>query len=554
MDAVRRLGSADAVRRLWAKDGSLFSGDPAVQAEAGQRLGWLGLASAQDPVGTAARDLAVIAEQNLVEDFVLLGMGGSSLAPLVIAQVLADAPAHPRLHVLDTTAPATVLDALEQLDPLSTWVIVSSKSGTTVEPLSLYAVFREWMEGRVVSEPAGRHFLAVTDADSPLDALARDEGFRAVFHAPPDVGGRYSALTPFGLVPAQLVQADTTALLASARKMESRCRAESKDNPGALLAAFAIDSFEAGRDKLTLATSDRLRAFGLWVEQLIAESTGKHGTGIVPVLETAPDIPTGFGPDRAVVVLRFEDDDKLASWAAVARDEGSPVHEIVVTDPVEIGGEFVRWEVATALIGHLLGIDPFDQPNVAEAKAATTAILEGRQHAPAPAFTVNGGIEVTYGGPLRVPAAHPALAEALDPLLDSMNAGDYLALLVYLPEIDDLLEPLRQAAHAVETATGHAVCFELGPRYLHSTGQLHKGGPDEGVFLMVTARAEEDLAIPGKPFDVAALWRAQAEGDLATLAAHGRRVVRVDLAGAEARLVRPVAETLSAVARSAIKA
>ena len=554
MDAMQRLEAADAVRRLWAKDGTLFTDEPEAQARAGQWLGWLGLASAADPVGTEARDLAVIAEQNLVDDFVLLGMGGSSLAPLVISRILADAPAHPRLHVLDTTAPAVVLDVLEQLEGLSTWVIVSSKSGTTIEPLSLYAVFREWMEGRVVDEPAGRHFLAVTDAGSSLDRLAREEGFRTVFHAPPDVGGRYSALTPFGLVPAQLVRADTTALVESARRMEALCRASGGGNPGAALAAFAIDAREAGRDKLTLATSDRLRPFGLWVEQLIAESTGKHGTGIVPVLETTPQIPTGFRADRAVVVFRFEDDDKLASWADVARDEGSPVHEIVITDPVEIGGEFVRWETATALVGHLLGIDPFDQPNVAEAKEATSAIIEGRQHAPAPAFSVNGDIEVTYGGPLKTPAAHPALAEALDPLLDSMKAGDYLAMLVYLPEREDLLQPLRQAGRVVEAATGRAVCFELGPRYLHSTGQLHKGGADEGAFLMITAHSEEDLAIPGKPYSVAALWRAQAAGDLATLAAHGRRVMRVDLARPEQHLVRSVADTLSAVARSAIKA
>jgi transaldolase / glucose-6-phosphate isomerase len=553
MDAMQRLTRADAVRRLWAKDAALFSDDAGCQALVAQRLGWLGLASAEDPVGVEARDLAVIGEQNLISDFVLLGMGGSSLAPLVISRILAHGPRHPRLHVLDTTAPATVLETLDSLDATTTWVIVSSKSGTTIEPLSLYAVFRKWMEDRIVDEPAGRHFIAVTDPDSALEAFAREEGFRAVFNAPYDVGGRYSALTPFGLVPAELVRADTTALIDAARHMEDHCRRAPKDNPGARLAAFAMDAFDAGRDKLTLVTSKMLEPFGLWVEQLIAESTGKHGTGLVPVLETKPQIPTGFGSDRCVVVLRFEEDDVLASWADIARDEGSAVHEIVVTDPIEIGGEFVRWEIATALIGHLLGIDPFDQPNVAEAKASTTAILEGRQHAPAPAFTVDEA-EVTYGGPLKAPAAHPALAEALDPLLDSMRPRDYFAMLVYLPEKDELLEPLREAGRSVESATGHAVCLELGPRYLHSTGQLHKGGPDEGVFLLITAQPDADLAIPGRPFDLAALWRAQAEGDLAALAAHGRRVVRVDLPSAETGIVRSLAETLSAVARSAVRA
>jgi transaldolase/glucose-6-phosphate isomerase len=252
-------------------------------------------------------------------------------------------------------------------------------------------------------------------------------------------------------------------------------------------------------------------------------------------------------------VLRFEDDDLRASWADVARDKGSPVYEIVIAEASEIGGEFVRWEVATALVGVLLGIDPFDEPNVAEAKAATSAILDGRKRAPAPAFSVDD-IAVTYGGPLKPPAGPPALAEALDPLLDSLKPGDYLAMLVYLPESDALFEPLRMAAKTVSFATQHAVCLELGPRYLHSTGQLHKGGPDEGAFLMITAHASADLAIPGKRFDMATLWRAQAEGDLATLTAHRRRVVRLDLPSIDVDVVRGLADTLSAVAQSAFGA
>lgn len=552
-DAMRHLRDAHAIDRLWARDATLFSNDPTVQAIVADRLGWLGLASAEDPMGAGIRGLAASARQAGVTDLVLLGMGGSSLAPLVISRILASGPEHPHLHVLDTTAPATILRVLEELDAAHTWVMVSSKSGTTIEPLSLYAVFCDWLEARLVAEPVGRHFVAVTDPDTPLAVLAAQKGFRAVISAQSDVGGRYSALTPFGLAPAAVIGADTAAMLASARKMERLCRTEAELNPGAHLAAFVVDNAVARRDKLTLVSSPKLEPFGLWVEQLIAESTGKQGTGIVPVLETSPSIPTGLSPDRAVVVLRFEDDDLRASWADVARDEGSPVYEIVIAEASEIGGEFVRWEVATALVGVLLRIDPFDEPNVAEAKAATSAILDGRKRAPAPAFSVDD-IAVTYGGPLKPPAGPPALAEALDPLLDSLKPGDYLAMLVYLPESDALFEPLRMAAKTVSFATQHAVCLELGPRYLHSTGQLHKGGPDEGAFLMITAHASADLAIPGKRFDMATLWRAQAEGDLATLTAHRRRVVRLDLPSIDVDVVRGLADTLSAVAQSAFGA
>lgn len=553
MDAMHRLTEADAVRRLWDKDATLFTDDAACAAQVVDRLGWLGLASAEDPVGAQVRELAKAAEDDRMTDLVLLGMGGSSLAPLVISRIMGAGPGHPRLHVLDTTAPGTVLDTLGGLDPARTWVLVSSKSGTTIEPLSLYAVFRRWLDDALVAEPAGAHFVAVTDPGTPLETMAREQGFRAVVHAQTDVGGRYSALTPFGLVPAQLLRTDTAAMLDSAERMEALCRRPATQNPAAVLAAFAIDGFESGRDKLTLVASETLLPFGLWVEQLIAESTGKHGTGVVPVLERRPRIPTAFGPDRAVVVLRYEDDDMLADWAGIAAEEGAPVHELVITDPADIGGEFVRWEVATALIGHLLGIDPFDQPNVAEAKAATSAVLDGSTAPLTPAFEVDA-VHVTYGGPLAAPAAHPALAEALDPVIDSLRAGDYVALLVYLPEREELLAPLTRAADAVEAATGHAVCVELGPRYLHSTGQLHKGGADEGVFVMITARASEDLEVPGRPFGMAALWRAQAAGDLATLAAHGRRVVRLDLPGADTASVVSLADTLSAVALNGTRA
>jgi hypothetical protein len=265
------------------------------------------------------------------------------------------------------------------------------------------------------------------------------------------------------------------------------------------------------------------------------------------VLEPKPAIPTGFNADRAVVVLRYEDDDLLASWAGLASEEGSPVHEIVVSRPTDLGGEFVRWEVATALMGFLLGIDPFDQPNVAEAKAATGGILDGSSKPPAPAFVVDGA-EVTFGGPLTPPVEPPALAEALEPLIDSLRPGDYLAILAYLPERAELFDPLAAAAKATGMATARAVCLELGPRYLHSTGQLHKGGGDNGVFLQLTGGAGgEELPIPGEKYGFGVLCRAQAIGDYESLAKRNRRAVSIDLGSDIDRGLRDLTETLKSV-------
>jgi hypothetical protein len=350
----------------------------------------------------------------------------------------------------------------------------------------------------------------------------------------------------FGLAPAALMGVDLPAIIARAQAMEERCAAPEHENPGALLAAWMADAWAAGDDKLTLVFSERLRPFGLWIEQLVAESLGKNGIGIVPVIEYEPALPTGYGHDRAVVVTRFGADNELASWSREVAPE-HPVFEITVADVFDLGAEFVRWEHAVALAGFLLDVNPFDEPNVTEAKQATTAILEGGARSVPKAQWDLGGTWVTFAGALEPPPVEPAApAGAVRSAVAALTPGDYIALLVYAPEDDARFAPLRDAAVRLARQTGHAVCLEVGPRYLHSTGQLHKGGPDTGVFILVTARDRADLAVPGKPFTLAALHRAQAEGDLVTLARHGRRVLRLDLPSSDAAQMSRLANDLIA--------
>lgn len=541
MSALDRLIEADAVRRLWAKDGSLFSRDPKVAVEVEALLGWVGLAPSAAAAAPALAEAADAARASGITDIVLLGMGGSSLAPLVLGGVLGGAEGAPRLHVLDTTSPYAVLRTIEKLWPSSTLVVVSSKSGGTIEPNSLYAVFRQWAE-ELLGDEAGSHFVAITDPGSSLDALARAEGFAAVFAGLPDVGGRFSALSAFGIVPASLAGVDVARLAAGAQAMEEACRADASENPAARLAAWMADALEAGRDKLTFLASEPLAPFGLWVEQLVAESTGKDETGIVPVLELAPGDARAWGGDRMLFVMRTPFDNDLASVAARAPGD-TPVLEVIVEDPYALGAEFVRWEFATALLGHLMGVNPFDQPNVAEAKSATAAILDGTLSVPEPTLHL-GDIAITTSLPSASAEGAGTLAAAFDALLAGADTGSYLAVLAYLPEDREIVGPLSEAVAALAASRHMACTLEIGPRYLHSTGQLHKAGPPTGRFIVVTARDEAVVVVPGRRYTLNALIRAQAEGDFVTLATRGLPVVLVDLPQPAHGPVRLLAETL----------
>ncbi len=549
MGALERLEELDAVRRLRERDASLFSDDLDMRIPIMQRLGWTDLAEKAPGRFALLDGLAEALRSEGTTDLLLLGMGGSSLAPLVMERIIGSAEGSPRLHVLDTTSPVQVTELLATLDRESTYAIIASKSGSTIEPLSLYAIVHAWLTADgMTRREAGRRFIVITDPGSPLEKLRQRDLMRTTLTGPATVGGRYSALSMFGLAPAAMIGIHLPSLVMRAQAMERACSAPVAENPAALLAGWLAESWEAGRDKLTLVASDRYRPFGLWVEQLVAESLGKNGRGIVPVIESKTPAPADLGGDRAVVVIRFGDDAALADWSRqVAADH--PVFELTVTDVFDVGAEFVRWEYAVALTGVLLDVNPFDELAVTEAKTATKAILDGGASEVPPASLDLDGTWITYAGGFELPDVQPLdRASALAGATDAAAEGDYIALLVYAPDDEQRLAPLRAACSKLSAATGRAVCLELGPRYLHSTGQLHKGGPNNGVFILVTARDREDLEIPGKRFTMAALHRAQAEGDLVTLARHHRRVLRLDLPSTSVESLAALAADIEAAA------
>ena len=543
MDALTRLSDLDATARLRAHDASLF-GTSAEDVElAAKSLGWTRLARTSDEIVAQVDRLVRDMRQSGLTDVVLLGMGGSSLAALVLGDVLG-ADSDVRLHVLDTTCPHTIDDAIVDLAPATTAYLVSSKSGGTIEPNSLYAVFREVADGALGRQAGGRQFIALTDPGSPLEAAAASGGFRALVSTPQNVGGRFSALTPFGLVPAALLGVDTAELLRRAANTESACDLPTAENPAALLAAFIADAHDAGHDKLTIVASPALRNFGLWIEQLVAESLGKEGTGVVPVVELAEDFPQGYGGDRAVVVVRFADDKRLTEWVPRLATS-APVYELTLRDGYDIGAQFSLWEHAVALLGPLFGVNPFGQPDVQSAKDATNSVLAGTLSAPESTACSADGTLLTYAGGLPDPGhVEPSLGTTIGHALAALRPKDYLALLAYLPDDAQLLAPLVSAVPRLSAATGAAVTLELGPRYLHSTGQLHKGGPNTGVFVVVTTRDAADAPVPGRPWGLRTLFRAQAEGDIATLVSASRRVLHVDLADSGADTIERLAHAL----------
>ncbi len=543
MSAIERLVADDAVRRLTERDPSLYTDQLDMRQAITHRLGWTDLAQRAPSRIPLAENLARQVVEEGATDVVLLGMGGSSLTALVFAQVLGSAEGMPQLHVMDTTDPSAVLGLLERLDRRSTYFLLSSKSGTTIEPLSLYRIFRQWMDDELGRPAAGRHFIAITDPGSPLEELRRHDVMRQAVAAPANVGGRFSALSVFGLVPAAMLGADLSAIVGKALEMETACSLPAEENPGASLAAWIADAHADGRDKLTLVISQPYASFGLWVEQLVAESTGKHGVGVVPIIDYAAAAPESYGPDRAFVTMGSAQDAKLEEFATAQAAAGAPTFEITLDGPEDIGAEFVRWEFAVAFLGHLLSINPFDEPNVSEAKEATAAVLAGQKDVPRPVADIDE-FAVTYSGALSGAAAPADLSTAFAPIVAGLQPGDYLAVLAYLPDTNEYLSPLRHALTEISSSARLATCLELGPRYLHSTGQLHKGGADNGLFVVLTMQDSGDLEIPGSTYTLGELYRAQAEGDLVTLASLERRVMRLHIAGADPASTKRVGEAM----------
>jgi hypothetical protein len=466
----------------------------------------------------------------------LLGMGGSSLCAEVLRSVFGIADGHPELFVLDTTDERTITAAASRMNPSRTWFLVASKSGGTVEVASMERFFWDRMTV-VLGDATGRHFVAITDPGTALQQLAESRRYREVFINPPDIGGRFSALSLFGLVPSAIIGAPVGDILAGGRDMADGCRQENHANAGLELGAFIGAAVKNGRDKLTVALSPTLASLGLWIEQLVAESTGKHGTGALPVVDEPLGRPDDYGNDRAFVAVATErdapDDDRLAALEAA----GHPV--LRLTTRVDgLGAEFFRWEFATAVAGAALGINPFDEPNVSEAKEKTKALLAayaktGALPEPAPAAT-GGGVSV-YSS--RFAGASPS--DVLAWMIRSISPGNYLAFLSYLPPGSDIEAAVAQVRSAIRSRTRAASTFGVGPRYLHSTGQYHKGGPDTALAVVITADDETETAIPGAEYSFSVLKRAQALGDVETLEAHTRPTIRIHVKDADsaARIV-----------------
>jgi transaldolase / glucose-6-phosphate isomerase len=503
VERVARAHAEDVGRRIWRKDDTLWG--PAGQPEVANRLGWL---TVTDAMEEALEDLQAFADEARdagTTDVVLLGMGGSSLAPEVLRRSFGDRSARPRLHVLDSTDAGAVLTVQEAVDLDHTLFLVSTKSGGTIETLSLFEHF--WS-----LRSDGDAFVAITDHGSGLEALARERGFRRTFLNDPDIGGRYSALSYFGLVPAALMGADVAGLLHAAGVAEHNCQSfTSGDVSSGLWLGLAWGELAGhGRDKLTYVVDEPLSSFGLWVEQLIAESTGKHGKGIVPIVDEPLAGPEAYGDDRIFLHLRNEDapDEETDARVAALREAGHAVIVRRTAGPEDLGRLFFFAEFATATAGWVLEINPFDQPNVQEAKDQTKRALDDDAQ-----------------------AQPDAGDDELRALLDGLAPPHYFAVMGYVEPSEAFDAAVAELRATIRDATKAATTFGYGPRFLHSTGQLHKGGPPTGRFLQVVHDSGSDIEVPGKPYTFTRLKHAQAIGDLETLRAHGLPAERVTLSG-----------------------
>lgn len=510
--AKAQLSASHAVERMWAQDYRLWKPDP---TDITNRLGWLTIIEYMKDRTEELRTFAASAKKRGIRDVVLLGMGGSSLGPEVLRATFGPSPGFPRLWVLDSTVPGWVRQFTQAIDPARSLFILASKSGGTIEVMSLFAHFWELVH-QTRGNQGGEQFLAITDPGTGLEKLAAEHQFWRIFTNPPDIGGRYSVLSYFGLVPAALMGVDVARLLTRATAMAQACRSQlsSGANPGADLGASMASLAQAGRNKITLIASPQITTFGLWAEQLLAESTGKEGTGLIPVANEPMVSPTAYGTDRLFIYLRLKGDEnrQLDRQVAGLARQGHPILTLALQDRYDLAAEFFRWEVATALAGHLLGIHPFDQPNVQESKDNTARVLET--------------IQSTGRLPKQATATS---AQAASQLKRQCQPGAYVAILAYTTpssKMEQAIRSLRRALvshHHVTTTAGY------GPRYLHSTGQLHKGGPAIGIFLQLVDPMIPDLSIPGKPFTFRTLAQAQAAGDIQALHGHAQQAIRLPL-------------------------
>jgi glucose-6-phosphate isomerase len=527
------------VDRFWKKDPGLWTRDGEEQW-----MGWIDIVERQQKDLASLAELGGDVKSANFESALLLGMGGSSLCPEVLAKTFGQQPGFPELHVVDSTDPAQVKAACDDLNLGETLVIVASKSGSTLEPNILKQFFFDQMQRAVGAEETGSHFIAITDPGSKMEQVAKSDDFRSIFYGDPEIGGRYSALSNFGVVAATVAGLDVQKLLNEAAKAVAGAKLPVAENPGVQLGLILGAAANAGRDKVTILTSPEIADLGAWLEQLIAESTGKQGKGITPVDREAIGAPDVYGKDRVFAYVRLKGTAAASQDAKVAALEaaGQPVVYFEIADLYEIFGQFFTWEIATAVAGSVMGINPFNQPDVESAKVETRALtseyektgklpertpfLSGRDDKMVP-FALYA--TDAYAAKLKAAAPSATLSGVLRAHLDQLGAGDYFATVAFLPMFAQHEAAIQQFRHKVRDSKRVATCMGFGPRFLHSTGQDYKGGPNTGVFLQITADHANDLDIPGQKYSFGVVIDAQAAGDLAVLESRGRRALRVHL-------------------------
>jgi glucose-6-phosphate isomerase len=541
---LKAIQGKDLLKRLWKHDHTVWKSEP---DEIANRLGWLHVPAEMKEAVPELKKFADEIRESGFQYVVLLGMGGSSLAPDVFQTTFGSADRTPELFVLDSTDPGAILNLLEKIDLTKTVFIVSTKSGSTVETLSLFKFMYTKIAKAVGVDQAGTHFIAVTDPGSNLEKLANKYRFRRTFLNNPDIGGRYSALSYFGMVPAALMGMDIDALLDRALSV-ARVSSEN-DNvdeiPAVKLGVVLGELAKVGRDKLTFILSPDIESFGDWVEQLLAESTGKEGKGILPVVGEVLAAPQTYGDDRVFAWLHLKEDDSLAKTFESFIEAGHPVIEIVLSDAYDIGEQFFLWEMATAIAGQRLGINPFDQPNVESAKVKAREMMaayqdQGQLPAEEPLTEVDGIKVYAIAPDINFPAEEedaPSLKEIFNGFLDGADPGAYFTVQAYLPDTDEASQALSVLRHRLRDRTGFATTLGFGPRFLHSTGQMHKGDGGNGLFIQITSEKAADLAIPDEAgedessISFGVLIQAQALGDRRALQEEGRKVIRFHLDG-----------------------
>jgi transaldolase/glucose-6-phosphate isomerase len=530
--AVDDWSAKGKVKKLWARDASLWT-----NSDESKWLGWLSIVDEQQKTATRFVKFAEEIAAGGFSHALLLGMGGSSLCPEVMRKSFGKIAGFPELHVLDSTDPAQIKSIESKIDLANTLFFVSSKSGTTLEPNIFKQYFFERVR-QVIGDGAGDRFIAITDPGSKLREVAERDQFRKIFLGVPGIGGRYSALSDFGLAPAAAIGIDVVKFLNRTAEMVSSCRADvaAQDNPGLILGAILGAAHNLGRDKITITTSPGIYDLGAWLEQLLAESTGKNGKGLIPVDREALAAADQYGNDRVFVYLKLQSDPTNDAIDAL-ESAGQPVVRITISDIYNLGQEFFRWEIATAVAGSIIGINPFDQPDVEASKVATRKLTEeyeqrGSLPTESPFFEgdrIKLFADESNTNELIQVISDRSLAGFLKTHLDRLRAGDYFALLAYVEMNDAHEQVLQTTRRAVRDRKRVATCLGFGPRFLHSTGQAYKGGPNTGVFLQVTCDDAIDLPVPDQKYTFGVVKSAQARGDFEVLAERGRRALRIHL-------------------------